>query len=119
MAMKNRFGSVEAEAARGLTLWMDNGSQYLSDHFQKQIKFWGMAPSFAFVSQPQTNGVVDRFNKTFKEQVIYGRIYRNIEELRIAVRVFMGNYNRLWQLEKLGFRSPQQAFEEYQLSKAA
>jgi putative transposase len=119
MAVGHRFGSVAAEAARGLTLRMDNGSQYLSDHFQKQIKFWGMAPSFAFVSQPQTNGVVERFNKTFKEQVVYGRTYRTIEELRDAVRVFMENYNRYWQLEKLGFRSPQQAFEEYQLSKAA
>lgn len=41
----------------GFSLRMDNGSQFLSDHFQKQIKFWGMAPSFAFVSQPQANGI--------------------------------------------------------------
>ena len=51
MAVKQRFGSVGIGAARGLTLRMDNGSQYLSDHFQNQIKFWGIAPSFAFVSQ--------------------------------------------------------------------
>lgn len=113
MALKQRFGSVGAGAARGLTLRMDNGSQYLSDHFQNQIKFWGIAPSFAFVSQPQTNGVAERFNKTLKEQVIYGRTYRNIEEVRSAVTAFMERYNQHWLVEKLGFRSPKQALNDF------
>ena len=38
--------------------WID-GSQYLSDHFTNQIKFWGIQPSYAFVAEPQTNGVAD------------------------------------------------------------
>jgi len=113
MAVKQRFGSVAAGSARGLTLRMDNGSQYLSDHFQNQIKFWGMSPSFAFVSQPQTNGVVERFNKTLKEQIVYGRTYRNIEELRVAVAEFMERYNQHWLVEKLGFRSPKQALDDF------
>lgn len=113
MALKQRFGSVDAAVARGLTLRMDNGSQYLSDHFQNQIKFWGIAPSFAFVSQPQTNGVAERFNKTLKEQIIYGRTYRNIEELRVAVTAFMERYNQHWLVEKLGFRSPKQALSDF------
>jgi len=113
MAVNQRFGSVGKDAARGLTLRMDNGSQYLSEHFQNQIKFWGIAPSFAFVSQPQTNGVAERFNKTLKEQIIYGRTYRNIEELRIAVTAFMERYNQHWLVEKLGFRSPKQAMNDF------
>ena len=36
--------------------------------------------------KPQTNGVAERFNRTLKEQIIHGRIYRNIAELRDAVR---------------------------------
>ena len=72
-------------AARGLALRMDHGSQYLSDHFTNQIKFWGIQPSYAFVAEPQTNGVAERFNRTLKEQIIHGRIYRNIAELRDAV----------------------------------
>ena len=49
----------------------NHGSQYLSDHL---IKFWGIQPSYAF--EPQTNGVAERFNRTLKEQIIHGRIYR-------------------------------------------
>ena len=119
MAIKARFDSVGANAARGLVLRMDHGTQYLSEHFQNQIKFWGMAPSFAFVAEPQTNGVAERFYRTLKEQVIYGRNYRTVQEVRVAVADFMDRYNRLWLIEKLGFRSPRQAFEEYQLQKAA
>jgi transposase InsO family protein len=119
MALMTRFESVGADVARGLALRMDNGTQYLSDHFQNQIKYWGIAPSFAFVAEPETNGVVERFNRTLKEQAIYGRQYQNIEELRIAISDFMDRYNTYWHVEKLGFKSPRQAFDEFQLKAAA
>ena len=91
-----------AGAARGLALRMDHGSQYLSDHFTNQIKFWGIQPSYAFVEEPQTNGVAERFNRTLKEQIIHGRIYRNIAELRNAVRGFVER-NAQWIVEKNGY----------------
>ena len=76
MGLARLYASTSAGAARGLALRMDHGSQYLSDHFTNQIKFWGIQPSYAFVEQPQTNGVAERFNRTLKEQIIHGRIYR-------------------------------------------
>lgn len=103
------YGSVDRDAARGLSLRMDHGSQYLSDHFINQLRFWGIKPSFAFVEQPQTNGVAERFNKTLKEQAIYGRIFRNIEEVRTAVTRFIDLYNSEWRVEKNGYLSPMQA----------
>lgn len=78
-----------------------------------QIKYWGINPSFAFVSQPETNGVAERFNRTLKEQAIYGRVFKNIEEVRAAVREFIEKYNEQWLVEKLGYRSPAQARREY------
>ena len=76
MGLAGLYGSTAAGAARGLALRMDHGSQYLSDHFTNQIKFWGIQPSYAFVAEPcQTNGVAERFNRTLKEQIIHGRIY--------------------------------------------
>ena len=93
MGLAGLYGSTAAGAARGLALRMDHGSQYLSDHFTNQIKFWGIQPSYAFVAEPQTNGVAERFNRTLKEQIIHGRIYRNIAELRDAVRDFVELYN--------------------------
>lgn len=57
MALEADCDSTGADAARGLALRLDHGSQYLSDHFVRQIACWGIAPSFAFVEQPQTNNV--------------------------------------------------------------
>lgn len=112
-AILNIFGSVNQDVARGVALRLDHGSQYLSDHFQNQIIFWGISPSFAFVKQPQTNGVVERFNRTLKEQAIYGINFRNLEEVRKSVAAFIDLYNREWELEKLDYRSPLQARAEY------
>jgi putative transposase len=95
--------------ARGLRLRIDHGSQCLTDHFVKQVKFWGIKPSYAFVEQPQTNGVAERFNRTLKEQAIYGRIFRSTEDMRRAVGKFVEDYNAQWRVEKNGFVSPRQA----------
>src|SRR3712207_7701097 len=50
----------------------DHGSAFMSDVFQKQMKFWGMAPSYAFVGEPETNGCIERLFRTLKEQVVHG-----------------------------------------------
>ena len=71
-----------------------------------RIKFWGIQPSYAFVAEPQTNGVAERFNRTLKEQIIHGRIYRNIAELRDAVRDFVELYNAQWIVEKKRLPEP-------------
>ena len=60
-------GSVAADAGRGLALRMAHGTPYLSDHFQNQFEYWGISTSFAFIEQPQTNGVAERFIRTLKE----------------------------------------------------
>lgn len=103
------FGSVEKGVAQGLALRMDHGCQYTSDDFLKQLKFWGIEPSFAYVAQPETNGVAERFVRTLKEQAVYGRIFRNIEELRQAIADFVERYNNDWMLERHDYLSPRQA----------
>ena len=97
-------------------------SGVLADHFQNQIKFWGMAASFAFVGEPETDGVAERFFRTFKEQVVHGRIYQTIDDVRAAVRKFFELYNAQWLIEKNGLRSPRQtrfAWEELDMKHAA
>ena len=113
------FGATGADAGRGLTLRMDHGTQYTADDFFNQIRFWGIAPSFAFVAEPQTNGVAERFNRTLKEQAIHGRIFRNVEEVRAAVMDFKDRYNHHWRLEKLGSMSPLEARRAYAMRKVA
>jgi putative transposase len=66
MAVRRQFGHLGAGAARGLALRHDHGSNFMSDAFQKQIRFWGVAPSYAFVGEPETNGCIERLFRTLK-----------------------------------------------------
>lgn len=115
-AVERIFGTGGADAARGVELRHDHGSQYLTDYFQGQSRFHRFTPSFAFVGEPETNGVVERFNRTIKEQIIHGHTYRNRAELAAAVAAFALLYNREWRLEKLRYRSPLEARRDHQNS---
>ena len=106
MAVRQQFGHLSADAARGLALRHDHGSNFMADHFQKQARFWGISPSYAFVGEPETNGVIERLFRTLKEQAIHGRTFQTIDEVRDAVRAFTACYNAEWLVEKNGYRSP-------------
>jgi len=106
MAVRQQFGHLAAGAARGLALRHDHGSNFMADVFQQQVRFWGMSPSYAFIGEPETNGVIERLFRTLKEQIVHGRIFQTIDDVRDAVRDFVACYNTEWLIEKNGHRSP-------------
>ncbi|ADZ72494.1 IS3 family transposase [Polymorphum gilvum] len=116
MAVRQQFGHLGRDAARGVQLRHDHGSCFTADDFQTQIRAWGMTPSFAFVGQPETNGVVERFFRTLKEQIVHGRVYETIEDVREAVRAFIARYNAEWLVEKNGYLSPAALRRQHQLA---
>ena len=105
-AVAARCGGSGADAARGVTLRLDNGPQYTAHHFTRQVGHWGLALSYAFPHQPECNGVIERFFRTLKEQTIWGQTFRTAAEVRAAVADFVARYNALWRLERLGYLSP-------------
>ena len=106
MAVQEQFAHLGRDAARGMQLRHDHGSCFMAEDFQNQVRAWGMAPSYAFVGQPETNGVIERFFRTLKEQVVHGRIFQTLDEVRDAVRAFIARYNAEWLVEKNGHLSP-------------
>ena len=100
------FGTYDAGCAAGLQLRHDHGSQYLSDHFQTELRFLGIASSPAFVRAPEGNGCAERFIRTLKEQVLWVHAFATVEELRQALLAFKDRYNREWLLERHGHRPP-------------
>ena len=107
--VKQYCGGFHKATAAGIRLRHDHGSQFMSDDFQKEIRFLGMESSPAFVREPEGNGCIERFFRTLKEQLLWVRTFRDVEELQSALREFRDRYNREWLMERLGFQSPQQA----------
>ena len=100
------FGSLASGVAAGLALRHDHGSQYMSDHFQAEIRWLGIESSPSFVRAPEGNGVAERFMRTVKEQVLWVRTFQTIEELRLALQDFRRQYNETWILGRHAYRTP-------------
>jgi len=104
--VRRHFGGFARGIARGLAVRHDHGSQYMSDHFQKEIAFLGIESSPAFVRAPEGNGCAERFIRTLKENLLWVRSFQTIEELRQALLLFQETYNTTWLIERHGFLTP-------------
>src|SRR6187397_2093636 len=104
--VRQHFGGFAKAIARGLAMRHDHGSQYMSDHFQKELAFLGIESSSAFVRAPEGNGCAERFIRTLKENLLWVRTFDTIEELRQALLAFRETYNDTWLIERHGFLSP-------------
>jgi putative transposase len=107
-AVRERFGAFAKGIAHGLALRHDHGSQYVSHHFQAEVRFLGLASSPAFVREPQGNGCAERFIRTLKENLLWIRRFDTVEELRLALIAFKRTYNQSWIIERHGYRTPAQ-----------
>ena len=100
------FGAFAEGVASGLALRHDHGSQYVADDFQTELAFLGIAPSPAFVREPEGNGCAERFIRTLKENLLWVRRFATVEDLRQALHAFKDTYNRTWIVERHGYRTP-------------
>lgn len=117
--VREYFGGFSAKVAAGLVLRHDHGTQYMSDDFQREVKFLGMKSSPSFIRQPEGNGCIERFFRTLKEQLLLVRHFESLEQLQHALREFRETYNRRWLIGRLGYKSPRQARQDLLAEKIA
>ena len=53
-------------------------AKYLSYQSPNQLRYWGIDSSLGFLEDPETNGGVERWNRTLKKKAVYGRVFRNL-----------------------------------------
>ncbi|GIU77519.1 MAG: hypothetical protein KatS3mg005_0757 [Bryobacteraceae bacterium] len=87
-AVREQFGGFSEGIALSVKLRHDHGSQFMSDDFQREIRFLGLESSPAFVREPEGNGCIERFLRTLKEQLLWMRHFETVEELAEALEEF-------------------------------
>jgi transposase InsO family protein len=97
---------IRQAIAAGLKLRHDHGSQFVSRAFQAELRFLGLESSPAFVRAPEGNGCIERFWRTLKEQLLWIRTFRDIDELNRELQAFRELYNHHWLIERHGHRPP-------------
>jgi putative transposase len=106
--VQDNVGAFPPQAALGLTLRHGHGSQYRSQDFQEELAFLGIKSSPAFVRAPKGNGCAARFVRILKENLLWVRTFRTLEELRQALLEFKRTCNENWIIQRHGYHTPAQ-----------
>jgi putative transposase len=118
-AVRERFGAVTVNVARGVALRHDHGPQYISHHFSGELHYLGIADSPAYVREPEGNGVAEWFIKQLKEQLLWCERFATVAEAAVAVRAFCERFRQEWIVERLGYRTPAEAYAAFIAERAA
>jgi putative transposase len=96
----------------GVVHHSDRGIQYASHDYASLLREHHMTPSMSRPANPYDNATCESFMKTLKQEEIYCRDYRDLEDLEVHVEGFLERYyNRQRLHSALGYRTPVE-FEE-------
>ena len=73
---------------------------------------FGIEASPSFVREPEGNGVAERFIRTLKENLLWVRTFKTIEDLRAELVAFARRYNETWLVARHGYKTPARVREE-------
>jgi transposase InsO family protein len=90
----------------------DNGPAYVSKAFAKACRILGLRHICTRPYTPRTNGKAERFIQTLCREWAYAMAFQNSEERNRWLPRYLGIYIRLRMHSALGWRSPQQRFDE-------
>ena len=77
------------------------------------MEHYGIHISYSWARSPECNGIIERFFRTIEEQVFAVNDFDTIEDAIETIGKFIKRYNNEWMLERLGYKSPREAFIEY------
>lgn len=95
----------------------DQGSNYTANAFRMYLRDVGIVHSFSEVKDPYDNSVIERFNKSLKDEELYIKRYRSEKEFRTEIDKYMKFYNEKRPHETLNYLTPNQKEERYYAGK--
>jgi transposase InsO family protein len=96
---------------RGLIFHSDQGVQYASERFRKQLRLLGFKQSMSRRGNCWDNAPIESYFATVKKELIYTREWSSKRELEDALKDYTGFYNYHRLHSTLGYRSP----DEYEI----
>ena len=97
-----------------LAIRVDNGPEFLSRVFVNYCEVEDIEIKYIQPGKPSQNGFIERFNRTYREDVLDAHLFRDIEELNMETERFREEYNRFHPHKSLGRSSPKEFLEVFQ-----
>lgn len=84
----------------------DNGPEFLGEAFTSWLKGNGVAIQYIQPGKPNQNAFVERFNRTFREEVLDQHLFARLDDVREATHWWMIDYNEERPHDSLGGLTP-------------
>jgi putative transposase len=87
------FESLRKECALPSVLRVDNGPEFLSGEFVTWAKSAGMKIHYIQPGEPNQNAYIERFNRTYRNELLDLYLFRDLAEVREATYWWIIEYN--------------------------
>ncbi|MCB1707089.1 MAG: transposase family protein, partial [Halioglobus sp.] len=87
------FEQLQREHGLPQVLRTDNGPEFLGEVFTAWAKEAGMAIQYIQPGKPNQNAYIERFNRTYREEVLDQYLFTSLDHVREATYWWMIEYN--------------------------
>lgn len=108
-ALKAALERLEGKRPTGLIHHTDRGCQYASREYVSLLKEYGIRISMTESGDPKDNAQAERINNTMKNELLKGKIFSSLDEVRTAVATAVDFYNTQRPHMSLNMLTPQEA----------
>jgi len=106
--------AVRRPVAGSLIHHSDRGVQYACSDYAARLRAHDIVPSMSRVGNPYDNAKAERFMRTLKDEEVDGSGYRNLDEARSKIGLFIdGVYNRQRLHSALDYLTPEEYEENW------
>lgn len=91
-----------------LSIRMDNGPEMTSHDFVEWAQRTGIALNYIEPGEPNQNAYIERFNRTFRTEVLYAYLFNSIEQVQAIADDWLTQYNEYRPHDALGGVPPKQ-----------
>jgi len=89
----------------------DNGPQFIAKDFKEFIRLWQTSHVLTSPYYPQSNGKLERWHRTLKEDAIRPKTPLDLEQARATVAQFVEHYNNVRLHSAIGYLTPKDKLE--------
>ena len=103
------FEALQRERGLPQVLRTDNGPEFLGEIFTSWAKQAGMAIQYIQPGKPNQNAYVERFNRTYRDELLDQYMFASLDDVREATYWWMMEYNEERPHDALGDPTPVEA----------
>ena len=100
------FEQIRQERPLPQVLRTDNGPEFLGEAFTAWAKANGMAIQYIQPGKPNQNAYIERFNRTYREDVLDRYLFARLDDVREATWRFLIDYNEHREHDALNGMTP-------------